>query len=107
MQEELFSNAFLYVLPSEIEGSPISLLEAMSYGNCCLVSDILENLEALNGYGYTFRNKDSKDLKRMLELLFSRKDLIDAYKEKARDHVLKNYSWDKITDQLESFYLSL
>ena len=41
MLEELYSNAYLYVLPSDLEGMPLSLLEAMSYGNCCLVSDIL------------------------------------------------------------------
>ncbi len=105
--EELFSNAYLYVLPSELEGFPISLLEAMSYGNCCLVSDIEENLEALNGYGYTFRNKDFKDLKRMLELLLSRKDLVETYKKKAIEYVSDNYSWDKITDQFESLYFSL
>ena len=32
--EELYSNAYLYVLPSDVEGMPIGLLEAMSYGNC-------------------------------------------------------------------------
>ena len=106
-REELFSNAFLYVLPSEIEGSPIALLEAMSYGNCCVVSDIPENLETLSGCGHTFNNKDSKDLKRMLQLLLSRKGLVDAYKEKAKEYVLNNYSWDKVTERLENLYLSL
>ena len=38
--EELYSNAYIYTLPSDLEGMPLSLLEAMSYGNCCLVSDI-------------------------------------------------------------------
>jgi glycosyltransferase involved in cell wall biosynthesis len=45
--EELFSNAYIYVLPSDVEGMPISLLEAMSYGNCCLISDIEENMEVM------------------------------------------------------------
>jgi glycosyltransferase involved in cell wall biosynthesis len=105
--EELLSNSFLYVLPSEVEGSPISLLEAMSYGSCSLVSDIPENLEALSGYGYSFKARDTRDLKRMLELLLSRTDLVSLYKEKAREHVLKNYSWDKVTDDLEKLYYSL
>lgn len=46
--EELYSNAYVYVLPSDLEGMPLSLLEAMSYGNCCLVSDIEEVLVCLN-----------------------------------------------------------
>ena len=33
--EELYSNAYIYTLPSDLEGMPLSLLEAMSYGNCC------------------------------------------------------------------------
>ena len=37
--DELYSNAYIYTLPSDLEGMPLSLLEAMSYGNCCVVSD--------------------------------------------------------------------
>lgn len=40
--EELYSNAYVYTLPSDLEGMPLSLLEAMSFGNCCLVSNIEE-----------------------------------------------------------------
>jgi glycosyltransferase involved in cell wall biosynthesis len=105
--EELFSNAYLYVLPSEIEGLPISLLEAMNYSNCVLVSDIPENLEALEGHGYTFANKDTKDLQRMLNLLLERKDLVDDRKESAKRHVLENYHWDKIVDMYENLYSSM
>ena len=45
--EELYSNAYVYTLPSDLEGMPLSLLEAMSYGNCCLVSDIAECAEVV------------------------------------------------------------
>ena len=47
MLDELYSNAYIYTLPSDLEGMPLSLLEAMSYGNCCLVSDIPECAERL------------------------------------------------------------
>ena len=49
MLEELYSNAYIYTLPSDLEGMPLSLLEAMSYGNCCLVSDIPGFLNAVSG----------------------------------------------------------
>jgi glycosyltransferase involved in cell wall biosynthesis len=103
--EELFSNALVFVQPSEIEGLPISLLEAMSYGNCCVVSDIPENLEALGDHGYTFRNKDSKDLKRCLEDLIENGKMIAAKKQQASKYVLKNYSWDSVADRFENFYV--
>ena len=49
--EELCSNAYIYCLPSDLEGMPLSLLEAMSYGNCCLTSDIDECSEVLEDKG--------------------------------------------------------
>jgi len=69
---ELYSNA--YVLPSDIEGSPISLLEAMSYENCCLVSDIPENIAVISTMGYSFE-KANVDAKKIYML----------YRIKARD----------------------
>lgn len=105
--EELFSNAYLFCLPSTLEGLPIALLEAMSYGNCCVVSDIPENLEAIEDYGYTFRNREPEDLERVLVDLIEHPEKVEGKKEMAREYVLQNYSWDKITDQMEALYLSL
>jgi len=105
--EELFSNAYLFCLPSTLEGLPIALLEAMSYGNCCVASDIPENLEAIEEYGYTFRNRDPEDLGRVLTDLIEHSEKVDSKKEAAKSHVLKNYSWDKIADQMEALYLEL
>jgi len=104
--EELFSNAYLFCLPSTLEGLPIALLEAMSYGNCCLSSDIPENLEALQNYGYTFRNRDIKELRRMLSELMTHPEMVEENKEAAKKYVLNNYSWDRITDQMEALYRS-
>lgn len=57
--EELYSNAYIYCLPSDLEGMPLSLLEAMSYGNCCLVSDIAECVEVVEDKGVVFRRGDT------------------------------------------------
>ena len=51
MLDELYSNTYIYTLPSDLEGMPLSLLEAMSYGNCCLVSDIPECAEVVEDKG--------------------------------------------------------
>jgi len=105
--EELFSNAYLFCLPSTLEGLPVALLEAMNYGNCCLASDIPENLEALETYGYTFRNRDQEDLARVLGKLINNPDLVVEKRSAAQEHVRCNYSWDRVTDQMEALYLSL
>ncbi len=101
---ELFSLAYVFCLPSTLEGLPIALLEAMSYGNCCLASDIPENREAIERYGYTFKNRDVESLRRELGALIRRPDKVDRIRQSARKHVLNHYSWDTIADQMEALY---
>lgn len=102
---ELYSNCYIYVLPSEIEGMSISLLEAMSYGKVCLVSDIPENVETISGYGITFKNKDIYDLEDKLKgLLLHRDKRLGIL---AKEYVIENYTWDSIVTKLESFYKSV
>jgi len=105
--EELFSNAYLFCLPSTVEGLPVALLEAMNFGNCCLSSDIPENLEAVEEHGFTFRNRDAGDLRRVLEDLIEHPLKVHAKKGPALEHVRQNYSWDSVTDQMEALYRSL
>ena len=101
---ELFSHAYVFCLPSTLEGLPIALLEAMSYGNCCLASDIPENLEAMEEYGYTFKNRDSDSLRHELALLIEQPEKVDRTRQAARKHVLTQYSWDSIADKMEALY---
>ena len=105
--EELFSNAYVFCLPSTLEGLPIALLEAMSYGNCCLASNIPENLEAVEDHGYIFINRDAGDLRKQLEYLIRHPERVEEKKQNAKEHVLNNYSWDTITDQMEALYYSM
>jgi len=104
---ELFSNCYLFVLPSEMEGLSTALFEAMSYGNCCLASDIPENLEALNNFGYTFKNSNVDDLAEKLEYLRDNVNEVTKVKEHAKEYVIKNYLWDKIADEFENLYEDL
>lgn len=104
---ELFSNCYLFVLPSEIEGISIALLEAMSYGNCCLVSDIDENVEALCGLGYTFKNKDIPDLRRKLAFLLENEAVVRAVRSASRRHVLEHHDWTDCVMRFEALYHSL
>jgi len=102
---ELYSNAGAYVQPSEIEGMAISLLDAMSFARCCIVSDIAENLDALGTAGLTFRYTDSNDLARQLRVAAASSESNAVLGQLARARVLEHYSWDTVTDQLEELYL--
>ena len=105
--QELFSNAYLFCLPSTLEGLPVALLDAMNYGNCCVFSDIPENLEAIEDHGYAFRNRDPEDLRRVLADLVAHPEKVEEKKAEALAHVRKNYSWDRVTDQMEELYQGL
>lgn len=102
--EELFSNAYCFVLPSDIEGMAIGLLEAMSYGNCCLVSDIKENVEVVQEFAEHFENSNVSDLKAHLEKLLNNQDIVQKYKIQAADYICNKYSWDKVVDETLKLY---
>lgn len=104
MLEELYSNAYMYVLPSDLEGMPLSLLEAMSYGNCCLVSDIKECTEVIEDKAEVFRKSDIDDLRVRLQELCSREDLVQKYKENAAEYICGRYDWNKIVDKTLELY---
>lgn len=106
--EELYSNAAMYILPSEVEGMPLSLLEAMSYGNICLVSDIPENTSVTGPHGFCFESKNVDSLTK------SMRDIIANLKEIRRDpdfsrqtisgYVTYRYNWDDITKKTLMLY---
>ena len=104
MLEELYSNAYVYCLPSDLEGMPLSLLEAMSYGNCCLTSDIAECLEVVEDKAVTFKKSNVDDLKEKLEWLVSHEDEVKKYKDEAADFICNKYSWDDVVEKTLRLY---
>lgn len=105
--ENLCKGAYLYVTPSELEGTSPALLTAMAMGKCVLVSDIPENLETIGDAGFSFRHGDSEDLEEKLQFLFANPDTVDKTRWKAIDRVKEHYDWNKITDRIEEIYVSL
>lgn len=102
--EELYSNAYLFVLPSDVEGMALSLLEAMSYGNCCLVSDINENLEVVEDKAVSFQKASVPDLKKKLEDLLLHPEKVNEYKQESADFICSKYNWESVVEQTEDLY---
>lgn len=102
--EELFSNAYLFVLPSDVEGMAISLLEAMSYGNCCLVSDIPENVEVVDDCAEVFLHGQIEDLKKKLEDLLKHPEQVEAYRARSQKFICEKYNWDDVVEQTMDVY---
>ncbi len=105
--EELFSNAAIFVLPSTIEGQSLALLEAMSYGNCVVASDIPENLELVEGIGFTFETGNAADLALVLGGLLRAPGTRSESGRKARARVEANHQWAKVVRDTEQIYLRL
>lgn len=104
---ELYSNAYLYVLPSELEGMPLSLLEAMSYGNCCLTSDIEECAAVIADAGVTFEKRNVRDFTMKLQELCDSPGCVVLYKQRAAEHVLRRYIWDTVASKTLELYQDL
>ena len=101
---ELYANSYIYVLPSDLEGMPMSLLEAMSYGNCCLTSDIPECAEVVDDHAATFRHGDVESLRAALAGLLSDPAKVARYRAGAADYITGKYDWDKVVDQTLALY---
>ena len=102
--EELYSNAYVYVLPSDLEGMPLSLLEAMSYGNCCIVSDISECAEVVDDKALVFKRANETKLKERLQEAADNTEKVKKYKEGAMDFICNKYNWEDVVKKTLELY---
>jgi glycosyltransferase involved in cell wall biosynthesis len=105
--EELLTNARLFVLPSDLEGLSLALLEAMGAGLCVLASDIPENRELVDGAGFLFEPGSVIDLERMLRFLLSDESARARAGQRARQRVQQEYLWPAIAAQVEAVYFDV
>lgn len=102
--DELYSNAYLYTLPSDLEGMPLSLLEAMSYGNCCLTSDIDECASVVEDMGILFKKSDVNDLREKLQQACDNPQSVQNIKAKSQAFILSKYNWNDVTARTLRLY---
>lgn len=104
MLDELYSNAYIYTLPSDLEGMPLSLLEAMSYGSCCLVSDIPECAEVVEDKALIFKKSDVSDLREKLQDACNHPEKVMQLKKQAADFICEKYNWDDVVEETMKLY---
>ncbi|BBD09262.1 glycosyltransferase family 4 protein [Desulfovibrio ferrophilus] len=108
---EAYSNAGLFVLPSELEGMPITMLEAAAHACPVLTSDIPECLEpcqggsepAPRGVFSSFAVGDAGALAEAMQRMLADPDL-PARGAAGRDFVLERYDWDRIARETLDVY---
>lgn len=102
--QELYSNAYSYVQPSDLEGMSLSLLEAMSYGNCCVVSDIPECAGVVQDKGLVFERGNVTALRSVLHNLIMNEGLVEKYREMSADFVCEQYDWNDVVNRTLALY---
>lgn len=108
-KEELLSNALIFSLPSHLEGSPIVLLEALSYGLCCLTSNISPHRDVIKSgiSGLFFDTNSADDLTLKMEWLLSDPKKIELFGKKAKNQLAQRLTWGKVVRKTEKVYKSL
>ena len=105
--DELLSNAALFVLPSDLEGLSLALLDAMAAGVCVLTSDIPENKEVVDDAGFTFQRGDQADLEWMIDLLVRNPELRRQAGIRERERIQSQYLWPEIACSIEKAYYDI
>src|SRR5580704_13046703 len=105
--DELLSNAMVFVLPSDLEGLSLALLDAMGAGLCVLSSDVAENKEAIDDAGFTFRRGDAADLADRLRFLIANPAVREAAGQAAKRRIREHYQWAQIAAEVERVYFEM
>lgn len=102
--KELFSNAYIFVHPSEQEGLPITVLEAASFGRPLLLSNIPAHQNMFGNLPFFFKNKNIKNLREFLKFALENPLVISQKARKIRAYALKKYSWDEVVERIILIY---
>ena len=102
--DELYSNAYIYCLPSDLEGMPLTLLEAMSYGNCCLTSDIGECVDVVGDYAPHFAKGSVEMLAEQLGFLCEHPEIVEDYRRESAEYICNRYDWGAVVEKTLEIY---
>ncbi len=105
--DELLTHAMIFVLPSDLEGLSLALLDAMGAGLCVLTSDVPENCEVVDGAGFTFERGNSADLADRLRFLIANPTARNAAGRTARKRIEREYQWQKVAEGIERVYFKM
>lgn len=101
---ELYSNAYINVLPSDLEGMSLSLLEALAYRNVLLCSDIPENTAVAEDKAIYFQKGNTEDLAKKLNSLCANREVVENFREGVDDFILNKYSWIEVAQATCELY---
>lgn len=101
---QIYSNSYAVCLPSDLEGMSISLLEALSYSNAVLCSDIPENTSVCGDAALTFKKGNVDDLTQKLDFLLKNPQEAKMLREISAEYVLSRFSWEQTAKKTAELY---
>ena len=101
---EIYSNAYINVLPSDLEGMSLCLLESLAYRNVLLCSDIPENTSVAEDKAIYFKKGNVQDLTEKLQTLCDDKAFVQSFKDGADEFILNKYSWQDVAEATYELY---
>ena len=104
MLKEVYSNSYINVLPSDLEGMSLSLLESLAYKNVLLCSDIPENTSVAEDKAVYFKKGDTDDLAEKLQTLCNDSQMVEKLKDGVDEFILNKYSWQDVAKETCKLY---
>lgn len=101
---EIYSNAYINVLPSDLEGMSLCLLESLAYRNALLCSDIPENTAVAEEKAMYFEKSNVKDLALKLQELCDNQSLVESLRDGADEFILNKYNWHDVAKSTIELY---
>lgn len=98
---ELQANSYCYVHAADVGGTSPALLESMALGGCVIVSSTAQNLEVIDGAGWSFECGSEVSLVERLQHAMDAPDEAEGLRLRARTRVESAYSWDSVTRAYE------
>ena len=102
--KEIFSNAYVVAIPSDVEGMSISLLESLAYGNAVLSSNIPENTLVTEDKAILFEKSNVPDLTEKLQMLCDDEEMVEKIKIGVADFILGKYNWNDVALATSNLY---
>ncbi|MBL8098014.1 MAG: glycosyltransferase family 4 protein, partial [Anaerolineales bacterium] len=104
-----YHQADLYISPSHVDGSSVSLMEALACGLPCLVSDIPANKEWVfeNENGWLFKDGDSNHLAEKILMAMNQREKLFEMGQAGRRSAEKRADWKKNAEALMNVYRNL
>ncbi len=102
--KEMYSNAYLVTLPSDLEGMSLSLLEALAYSNAVLCSDIPENTSVAEDRAQYFKKGNVEDLAQKLQMMLTDTEIVNKLRDGTDEFILGKYNWRDVAKSTMELY---